>query len=564
MKRGMKGKNSALFLIILTILVIFTSNLVLAWGARTELTNVGQVNITSLRIYGAYSTSINVTVQTTLVNSSVIADSNFNVTLFCNKSGGSVTQTTTGADLVKIITLYNGTNGNISAGTGYAILSNRTVWINNIILPVDESTRFNCSLYAENTTNWAWSYGNGAMSLNLSNLTFDSTPPNVSTTLLAHVNNGNYSGLLGVLAKANDIVIGMSSLFLNFSYANGSYANFSRADTTSSGTGSNNFLGWIETRFFPDGRYNLTIYANDTLNNMNTSISFSFIFDNTAPTGSISCTPASLYKGDTITCNCVSSDATAGVNGTYITASTALTGTITPYCTITDYAGNSFVASGTPYTVLAKITTPSTSSPGSSSTTPPSNTSTSSQNVTVTKSQNFTAVAPSAPAVVTGFGSSTGVSEIKIGVNQTASNVQVIINKYELKPSSIAVSKNDTYKYLHIETVNLENLSNATMKVQVEKSWVSSKNLSKEDVALFRYDEATDKWNELPTVFSSEDSTYYYYTAELTHFSYFAIASSKLLVEAEPALPVWVWVIVGLVVIVVIISGGLVLKNKKK
>jgi PGF-pre-PGF domain-containing protein len=171
------------------------------------------------------------------------------------------------------------------------------------------------------------------------------------------------------------------------------------------------------------------------------------------------------------------------------------------------------------------------------------------------------------------FNKETGVKEIQIEVNNNAQNVKIIVSKYESKPANVSVSKDDTYKYLQVETKNLtDKLKKAIMKVQVEKSWVSGKRLTKEEVAVFKFDETAKIWNKLDTTFNEEDTTYYYYSVELNSFSYFAISASKSLVsetgegttaQPESNLP-WTWIIVGLVVLLVLIGGGFALKKKRK
>ena len=63
---------------------------------------------------------------------------------------------------------------------------------------------------------------------------------------------------------------------------------------------------------------------------------------------------------------------------------------------------------------------------------------------------------------------------------------------------------------------------------KVEKSWASTNGFGKDEVSVYKFDESAGKWNELGTTFSSEDDTYYYYNAEVSSFSYFAISEKTL------------------------------------
>ena len=179
------------------------------------------------------------------------------------------------------------------------------------------------------------------------NVTFDSTPPNVSGYLTS-VNRGNYSGIIILNASVSDTTIGMGVVYLNITNTSGSQKNFTLASTS----GSNYYNLTLNTSTFSDGVYNITAHANDTLNNLNNTEMVSITIDNTVPTATMSCTATSLTAGDSLTCSCSGSDATSGVASTTYTAnpSTSDTGTYTQTCTVTDYSGNSATDSAT-YTI---------------------------------------------------------------------------------------------------------------------------------------------------------------------------------------------------------------------
>ena len=323
----------------------------------------------------------------------------------------------------------------------------------------------------------------------------------------------------------------------------------------------------LVTTQFPDGIYNISLFVNDTNGNVNSTNISNVIIDNTAPTGAVTCTPTSVYRSQTVTCSCSSSDALSGVNstaGNSVTSSpsTGETGIFTNTCSFIDLAGNSGTASTT-YTVTQTSTsTGGTTSSGGGASTPA---------IPVTTTQAFNTITPSTPATMSNFGTDT-VKQIQIEVTQTAINVNVKVDRYDSKPAAVLVDKADSYKYLHIETQNLTGkLSKATMTIQINKTWVSGKGLAKEEVALYRYEESTNVWTLLPTTFGSEDSNYYTYNVALDHFSYFAIAPNKAQVQTPTTpvaltgflgLPYWAWV--AIVLAILIIGGGIVLKHKLK
>ncbi|VVB83122.1 Uncharacterised protein [uncultured archaeon] len=413
------------------------------------------------------------------------------------------------------------------------------------------------------------------------NIMFDSTPPTVNFSGITNtVNNGNYSGMKHPNVSVSNWPAGISSVYFNVTYANGTQVSFIKALSTTAPY----YNITLNTSTLYDGLYNLTVYANDTLNNLNKSQSIQITVDNTVPTVSLNCTPVNANRGQSVTCTCSGGFGVSGIStGTFSdtgnpddstvetftaasfvrTFTSSNTGTFTPSCSVTSNAGLG-ASTTTTYAVILTSSNPSTtSSPGSTTTTTPA--------VPVTTTQAFNTITPSSPVTMSNFGTDT-VKQIQIEVSQTASNVNVQVDRYDSKPAAVLVDKSDSYKYLHVDTQNLTGkLSKATMTIQVNKTWVSGKGLAKEEVALYRYDESTNVWNLLPTTFSTEDSTYYTYNVVLDHFSYFAIAPNKAQVTTPApttastgflGLPYWAWI--AIVVVLIIIGVGFSLKKKLK
>ncbi|MEK6924949.1 MAG: hypothetical protein AABW71_01785, partial [Nanoarchaeota archaeon] len=185
---------------------------------------------------------------------------------------------------------------------------------------------------------------------NLSNGVYiDSTAPQVGTENVSGFSTGanistNSRGTNHTLnISVFDATIGMQTVFINITNSTG----VQNATFTATREGStNNFVvSEINTSHFPNGEYNITIYANDTLGNLNSSTVIQrVIFDNTAPTiSSFSCTPNPVEQGETITCSCSTSDALSGIDSTTFTTnpSTANTGSnFQISCSTQDKAGN--------------------------------------------------------------------------------------------------------------------------------------------------------------------------------------------------------------------------------
>jgi len=325
----------------------------------------------------------------------------------------------------------------------------------------------------------------------------------------------------------------------------------------------------INTNQFSDGIYNLTIVANDTLNNLNVT-SFNITIDNTAPIGTLTCDSSSVSLSGIITCTCLANDSLSGIDSSSYLSSfnppTGSVGTFTTSCTFADLAGNTGTSNSLAY--LVSSINPGNPAPSSGSSMP---------EIPVTNNQLFSKIIPSTPTIVSGFAVDSGVKQIQINVNSEEDNVQIIVDRYNSLPSAISTSKDNTYKYLHITTQNLiPKLQNATITIQVGNSWISDNGITNNDVALFKYDENLNQWNELPTIFKSQDSNYSYYDIVLNNFSYFAIASTKVssttgnkttgeqLTTTNTkvlGLSYWIWIVIIVLVLIIIVAFILIKKK---
>jgi len=85
----------------------------------------------------------------------------------------------------------------------------------------------------------------------------------------------------------------------------------------------------------------------------------------------------------------------------------------------------------------------------------------------------------------------------------------------------------EAYKYIQITETNIAqgDLTNTIVWFRVEKSWLESKGITKDNIALFRY--TNDAWTLQTTTLESEDSTFAYYKATTGGYSYFAIGQKE-------------------------------------
>ncbi|MEK6885520.1 MAG: hypothetical protein AABX17_00980 [Nanoarchaeota archaeon] len=229
------------------------------------------------------------------------------------------------------------------------------LWMNNVYISNSQNTsvtnytrsntteaNYTFTIQAANATNFKTNYTNISMYV-------DRTAPLVNWT---------GSGYNNVTYKKNT-----DKLTLNISVGDAasgitnSYCIFNISGTNESVAVSSS--GWCNTTQLnltglADGNHSIDIWANDTVNNVGVNLSYYVVWiDTTAPSApTFSCTSASLYVAETITCSCSGTDASSGVASTSYTAnpSTAAAGTFDTSCTITDNAGN-LVSSSISYAV---------------------------------------------------------------------------------------------------------------------------------------------------------------------------------------------------------------------
>ncbi len=392
---------------------------------------------------------------------------------------------------------------------------------------------------------------------NNTGITIDNTVPAIS---ISSPSAGWKRQNITIYANATDATTNVTNSTMYFWFGN-STGNFSKTLFTSCGYVSSatgfNCSQSFNTTNLADGNYTLWINASDTLGNVeNQSLTLVGV-DNSAPTASFSCSPTGdLYADTNVTCTCLPSDSYSGVNSSLTSyphyPSTSSIGTFSLTCTFGDNIGNTG-STTTSYRIVYAATSSSPGTGGSATTT--------------TTSQNaFASITAGTPAVVSGFSSNVGLKQVTINVNNDTSNVQFTVVAYSDKPSDVQVAAPGTiFQYFHVDTLNLENvLSNATMEIRVNRSWVSDNSANYSEISLFKFDNSSSSWNDLNAIYSSQDDNYYYYNATVSSFSYFAISEKALAAQNESqqtgtsAIPsnfagsTWFWIIVSVVGLIII------------
>jgi hypothetical protein len=264
-------------------------------------------------------------------------------------------------------TLSNST----TAGTHtFSNTSNVLSWVNDglVMNITNQSFVFNVTMATAGTYNFSV-YTWNSTTLSSSNVSItinDTTFPTVS--LVSIVSGGNYSGTFTLNATITEDT--PSKVYFNVTNSSGGQ----NGTFTASRVGtSSSWNATINTSHYIDGVYNISVWVNDSNNQINNSVvAINLRIDNTAPVITyFYCTPTSVYPSDTVTCTCTTlTDAGSGISSTAFTVnpSTATLGTSTQTCTSTDRVGNSISATTTFDVVSRPSGDPSSSSSSSTQT----------------------------------------------------------------------------------------------------------------------------------------------------------------------------------------------------
>jgi len=264
-KMGEMERDKLLIYVFIAALVLVLPFIIAASTLNSIITN------------GNYSTTLVFNCTTDLENP-------LNATLYYNASGGAAT--------TALVTMTNDTASDTEFYNGSV----------NISGLASETSTYNITCLVDNST--IQEYSGSATSV-----TIDNTPPAVAT-FSNTINNGNYSGTRVINVTANDSLMGVESVYFNITNSSGIQLNFTKA----SNSGVIDYNISLNTTGFTDGKYNITVFANDTqLNNLNNSEKIQITIDNTNPS-------VTLSKANSTTSsfgiNISISDSTSGVNST--------------------------------------------------------------------------------------------------------------------------------------------------------------------------------------------------------------------------------------------------------
>ena len=269
-------KSGKIFIISLVITTLFLALFVLGSGQDAKnlilnspaASNIDRVvNLTGFIV-------LNMTIQfhpVTFVNASNITNVTF---IFVNASGFPVLNVTN-------TTLFNHTNE-----TGHQV-SFDNLSFDTRFLP-DGNYTINITAYNTTYTATGLGYASNASYI----VRIDNTPPSVTSLILGNISGyDTMTSLYGfnftpnlakenytIRAVINDTTLTVQSVLFNISNATGRIINF-----TGILNGSNYSAFNFNLSSFSEGLYNLTVVANDTVNNTNRTVYLPFAIDGTAP-----------------------------------------------------------------------------------------------------------------------------------------------------------------------------------------------------------------------------------------------------------------------------------------
>src|SRR3989338_2034076 len=256
---------------------------------------VNQVNSTGLRKIVLDKTVPSATLRTPT------AGGNYSGNLILNTT---VSDATAGVSRVYFnITLGNNTESS-NFTTAFISGSEWNVTINTVNYIEGE---YNITVYANDTA------GNSNSTVGVILFRFDNRVPNI-TAIRNPVSGGNYSGNLILNASIADPTAGVSNVYFNITPRNNT-ANHTFVKAVQSGTEWN---VTIATTAYTEGVYNITVYANDTAGNTNSTVSVVQVtIDNGVPAVTLRNPASGINYSGSLILNATVSDATMGLSWVY-------------------------------------------------------------------------------------------------------------------------------------------------------------------------------------------------------------------------------------------------------
>ncbi len=123
--------------------------------------------------------------------------------------------------------------------------------------------------------------------------------------------------------------------------------------------------------------------------------------------------------------------------------------------------------------------------------------------------------------------------QIEVFVKNSVNIIQITITKLPDRPATITQEiTGKVYHYIQVDkNVSDTSVNQTVIRFEVEKSWISTNNINKSTIKLYRYENSA--WNKLQTSELSEDSTTITYEAISPGLSVFAIGAEATSTTTE-------------------------------
>jgi PGF-pre-PGF domain-containing protein len=125
-----------------------------------------------------------------------------------------------------------------------------------------------------------------------------------------------------------------------------------------------------------------------------------------------------------------------------------------------------------------------------------------------------------------------GIRSITLIFNRRVTNPLITVEKLADRPASLPMPEGRTYSLLQItKNIGDEDFDGVVIEFAVPRSWLVRKGVLPDEIRLKRF---SQEWTTLPTKMMSSDGDNYYYEAESTGMSYFAIGTEEELAMTQP------------------------------
>ncbi|WP_440946860.1 PGF-pre-PGF domain-containing protein [Methanosarcina sp. T3] len=127
----------------------------------------------------------------------------------------------------------------------------------------------------------------------------------------------------------------------------------------------------------------------------------------------------------------------------------------------------------------------------------------------------------------------TCVEYITFEAKKTAGKTTTIVEELKAKSTLVSnIPEGEVYKSFNVWVGNSgygdsDNILNASINFKVNNAWIQENDINQSSIVLYKYDDESKKWIELPVTLTGEDGDYLYFTAETPGYYSFVITGEK-------------------------------------